>query len=228
MLMLGGLVVTAWSSGSQGDGAGAAGCPPEGTQTLIRNDVAVVYRKPTRDQARQFDVLGCAFSRPERHAILDQPPTSFLFLPPALSLSGTVVGYGELVCGGEEEGCFTLVAAGDLARDGAPVGNSIGGMSADPRRSPVKVGSLRVRGNGSMAWITCPEREFADTDPIPGSRRPNCVRKGSFDRVYKVEAPSRRPRLLDQGRDIDPSSLRRSGSRISWVSGGKRRRATLR
>jgi hypothetical protein len=142
-----------------------------------------------------------------------------------------VAGVGTLGCEGDEvDRCFTNLNAIDLANQGSAVGRANAVPAAGRHGRPaVKIGSLRVKRNGSMAWIMCPEREFPELGPgpEPASRRPNCVKTGDRNRVYKVEAPSERPKLLDKGSDIDPSSLRRKGSVISWVADGKRRRATL-
>jgi len=78
-----------------------------------------------------------------------------------------------------------------------------------------------ITPTGGIAWIACPEAGEL------GSLRPTCVRPGHADRVYKADSTGRR-RLLDRGRDIDPSSLRRSGSRIRWVAGGRTHRGRLR
>ena len=43
----------------------------------------------------------------------------------------------------------------------------------------------------------------------------------------RAHGPDRRSVLLDSGSDIDPRSLRRHGSRVSWVKGGVARSAAL-
>ena len=223
-------VVAATSVVAAGGGVRAAAeepCSREGSTTLLVNSVARVYRVPERS-TRSFRVIGCAFAAGYEIAI-DQGTETYAYLPPGMSLDRTVVGIGLLICR-EDGDCETRMYAYDLANNGLPVGSQIGTPGFGRLGRPaVKVGSLRVRRNGSMAWIACPERSDPELGPgpEPASRRPNCVKPGSLDRVYKVEAPSAKPRLLDKGRDIDPSSLRRKGSIISWVAGGKRRRATL-
>jgi hypothetical protein len=218
-------------AGVGGGGGAAAADPPcsrADSTTLLTNSVARVYRVPERS-TRSFRVIGCAFAT-DYEVALDQATETYAYLPPAISLDGSVIGYGLLVCPDEGD-CQTRVYAEDLANNGLPVYGNDAGAPANGRARPraVKIGSLRLKRNGSRAWIACPERsdpEFGP-GPEPASRRPNCVKAGSLDRVYKLEAPSDRPELLDKGRDIDPSSLRRKGSTISWVAGGKRRRATL-
>jgi hypothetical protein len=88
------------------------------------------------------------------------------------------------------------------------------------REDPAKVGSIAVSATGGLAWIACPTAEaFARPEP-------SCVRSGSSDRVWRWQHPRRR-RLLDEGRRIDPSSLRRSGTRIRWLNGDERKKAKL-
>jgi hypothetical protein len=171
-------------------------------------------------------MYACAFSHPEFTSLMDGPLENvFAFLPPAISLSGTVIGYATNGCPfGPDDGrsrCGTGVTAEDLTN-----GQILQGRSAGPRDNAlVKVGSLQVNKRGSLAWITCPER--GDRHDAFGKRSPNCVRSGDLDSVWRLDIGERDPELLDRGRSIDPSSLRRSGPRITWLHGGKRRSARL-
>jgi len=72
------------------------------------------------------------------------------------------------------------------------------------------------------AWIECPDLdEDFNADP-----RPNCIRPGlSVNRVYAVARGSRTPVLLEQGRMIDPLSVRISDGQVSWIQNGRRHSA---
>jgi hypothetical protein len=221
------LAITGAGSGSGLAQSGETRCDRDDARTLLDNGTVRVSRVPTDPDstARDFRVVACHRATDYEESV-DTGSTSFAYLPPALSLDGAVLGFALLAC--DDDGCSTRVWAHDLARVGAPAGSSIGAPASLARgQRTAKVGSLRVKSNGSMAWIACPESGDPFAADVPASRRPNCVRPGSLDRVYALEAPSAKPRLLDKGRDIDPSSLRRKGSVFSWVADGRRRRATL-
>jgi hypothetical protein len=46
-------------------------------------------------------------------------------------------------------------------------------------------GSLRVKSNGALAWIACPERRRYRAI---GYRRPNCIRTSDHNYVLKQDA----------------------------------------
>ncbi|MBA3326716.1 MAG: hypothetical protein H0T43_00230 [Solirubrobacterales bacterium] len=75
--------------------------------------------------------------------------------------------------------------------------------------APGPVTDLVVRANGASAWIM---------DVSIGA-----------ERAHRVERASARGTLslLARGADIDPLSLRRDGSRVSWLQGGARHFAAL-
>ena len=88
------------------------------------------------------------------------------------------------------------------------------------RRDPAKIGSIVVNDRGSYAWISC------RSDQVFASPEPDCVRPGNLNRVWRRD-PTHAIRLLDEGRRIDPRSLRLRGTRIRWLNGGERRKAKL-
>jgi len=134
---------------------------------------------------------------------------------PALDLTGSLVGWAESTTQGmaiktEDPGRF----AGRRSR----------GIFFDA--SQFRVGSLEVHRTAGVAWIQCPA-SMRKPGPVR-SPSPNCVRPGrSVNRVYKAEAGSRTPVLLDRGRSIDPRSLTLRGSTLTWRKGGRLRRARL-
>jgi len=193
----------------------------------LRTDEARVYRVDAPRAGRRFQIYACAFVN-ARPMPLDDGDTDFAFLPPAMSLTGTTVGYASTFCdfsaGGN--GCQTAVLVEDLSRD--PARTVISRHWAGPRSGrPYTVGSLRAKPSGAVAWIQCPE--LTPQTSIRGHRGPTCVQPGNTDRVYKADAGTQKRVVLASGKRIDPSSLRRAKSRITWTSsGGRTHRATLR
>jgi hypothetical protein len=192
-------------------------CSPARTRVLVENHVALVFRYTTADE----QTVACVRSTKEQIP-LDSPIDRYeAFGPPAIDLAGPVLGYAIEQC--DERNCRTLVKVDDLRgdkRDDA-VGTVV---RASSKRRRVKVGSLRVRRNGGVAWTTCPDRSAAGQ----ATQRPNCTGPGDAVRVVKLNAGARTPRELDHGRSIDPSSLRLSHGRVSWLDAGVRRHARLR
>ena len=149
-----------------------------------------------------------------------------MFLPPAIGLSGDVVGYADELC--DEDFCATSVTATDM-RHPNDVHGFLNGSYAGGRRGHrlVKVGSLRVARDGMLVWIACPER--TNRYRLSGARGPNCLRPDDLDTVYLKAARADAPRKrLDRGRHIDPSSLRIRGGRAYWLDKGRRRSAAAR
>jgi hypothetical protein len=198
-----------------GTRAASGGCNPSGSKTILADRSARIYSLRDGDPARGFALWGCAYSA-GKQITLDAPDQIYAFLPPALHLNRSVVGFGFDLCDGD---CRTTVTAVDLTT-GADI--NAGPASASTR---VKIGSLRVRSNGSVAWIACPEHQRRD---LTASRRPNCVRAGSLDSVYRRRVGSRTRELLDRGRAIDPSSLSLTGTTLSWLHNGRKHTAPLR
>ena len=80
-------------------------------------------------------------------------------------------------------------------------------------------GSFVLKPNGSTAWIVTDVTAAGDEPRIHVKRCP---------RASCLRTRAQRPATVDSGRRIRMSSLRLSGSRISWLDGGTRRRSTLR
>jgi hypothetical protein len=201
----------------------SATCGPQGARTLLENKVARVYQYRRGNEAKG----ACVFSLGDRRYPLDAPRISIeAFGPPAIGLAGTILGSSSENCGADEAPCETDIVVDDLLgaidHDRPQLHRF---ANAGITRRAVKVGSLRVRQSGGVAWITCPER-FRYT--FTATQRPNCKRAGAYDYVVKLDADTKRRRVLDRGRQIDPSSLRIRGNRISWRHGARRRHAALR
>lgn len=76
-----------------------------------------------------------------------------------------------------------------------------------------------------MAWIACTEN---DPQVFSASRQPGCVRPGRGRKwVMRKRVGASRAEILDTGSQIDPSSLRLSGSRLVWKEAGRRKSRRL-
>ena len=158
----------------------------------------------------QGNVLGSAQSH-------DYP-----FLPPAIALTGPVIGYADEGC--DREFCGTTLRATDMRHPHDVHGFLNGSYGAPGPHRLVKVGSLRVSSIGSLVWIACPERR---PPKLSGSRKPNCDRPGAADAVYMRVTTAEAIERLDHGHTIDPSSLRLRKGHASWLHGGHRRYAAV-
>ena len=203
------------ATGGDTRAAEARNCERARSTTLLRNDEARIYRRGS-DGA----TFGCAF-RGELWQ-LDDPrgATSYAFRPPAMFQVGPIVAYAVHQEIGALDPFQTEIIVQDL-RERTEDSSILRQRTADSR-GVVKIGSLVARRNAAVAWITCPERG----QPY-GERSPNCIRAGSLNRVYKLDSTARDIELLDQGRRINPSSLRVRGSTIAWTNRGKRIRTKL-
>ena len=90
-----------------------------------------------------------------------------------------------------------------------------------------RVGSIRVRPDGTVAWIACPLGPDADPDEIIISPKPECVRPRRARNRVVLFRPVRgfrdeRVRELSVASRIDPRSLRMSATTVSWTRDGRR------
>jgi hypothetical protein len=227
LLALAVLVGTALAPfGRAQSGAPAAGSPrcyPKGSVTLRKSERVRVYR------ARNETTVGCLLASGER-TNLDFRPYLVAYPVPAISIAGPLVGFaleGQADPNMRDDDTYINVI--DLRTGEFPAGFTSKGPPfavSRPNTYDGKVGSVKLKRNGAIAWIACRTR----VNPVAdyGDPRPSCVRAGAFDEVHKLDAGADDPKLLDQGRSIDPRSLRRHGSKITWTNDGRRRSATLR
>lgn len=203
----------------------ATGCRPKGSVTLAQTREARVYRRVRSLEGR---VYGCVFAKRVPFALTaPQEDGSRIFLPPALKLRGTIVGYAFSIAGYDASG-ETIVRVDDLSRlDGDPnQGNGLSDASAGLRgdEQDTTVGSLALAKSGAVAWISCEPSRDEDGIPHPSScRRPG----GTLRHVFSL-SPNGLRRGLDRARKIDPASLRLRGAALSWTKGRRAQRATLR
>ena len=202
--------------------AATSRCAARASTTLLENSQVRVFRQPTHASRRKFEVFACSKASGQGTPLGAVGGGDYPFLPPAIDLSGPVVGSAVEQC--DSDFCATSIAATDMREPHPSQGNLNGSYAAPRPHHLVKVGSLAVARNGTLIWIACPERSRAK---VRGSREPNCVRAGDRDTVW-LRRPKGSPfKRLDMGRTIDPSSLRLKDGRISWVHGHRRRHAGL-
>lgn len=196
-----------------------ANCGPADAKTIIANDRIRVYQVTTPRDDADDDVVACLAGTRVRSTMESPGDTYYVFRPPALQLRGTLIGSAIDFCD-METGCKTSIAVEDLARtDREQLLNSHSGGPRGQRL--IKVGSLRFRPSGSVAWIACTEN---DPQVFSASRQPNCVRPGRGRKwVMRKRIGSSKADVLDSGHQIDPSSLRLAGSRLTWKKDGDRR-----
>jgi hypothetical protein len=200
---------------------GSPRCYPKGSVTLRSTERIRVYED--RDETK----VGCVLAT-GRRTDLDFRPYLVAYPVPAISIAGHVVAFaleGQADPNMRDDDTHVFVRdlrtgepPPEFTSEGAPFAVS------HPRKYDGQVGSVKLKRNGAVAWIACRTR----INPDYGDPRPGCVRAGAFDEVHKLDAGEDDPELLDKGRLIDPRSLRRRGSRITWTNHGRRRSATLR
>jgi hypothetical protein len=189
-------------------------CFPRRTvRTVASSSRARVFERRKSGYVRMD---ACLFARGELVPLSFGGEEDVVSPRPALHLAGGLVGYVRWVCG-PTEGCFTTVEVTDLRDDVYGVRRVFGPGSYE--REDPQVGSLRIKSNGAVAWISCPGE-------AQGLAVSSC-RRSSKKRVFAVDAASDEPRLLATGRKIDVRSLQLRGSRLTWRDGRKLRSATL-
>lgn len=199
-----------------------ASCGPADARTIAANDRVRVYKVVTPEDNAKDDVVACLQDSGVRDTLESPGDTYYVFRPPALQLRGTLVASAIDFCPPEED-CLTSIAVSDLSRFGDR--SALLNGSHDAPRRLFKVGSLRFRPSGSVAWIACTEN---DPQVFSASRQPNCVRPGRGRKwVMRKRVGSNKAEVLDTGQQIDPSSLHLAGSRLTWKKDGRRRARQL-
>ena len=209
-------------------GAAAGSCAAKHSRTVLANREARVYRVPTsgRKNARR-EMHACLYATGRDEALDDGGDFFRAFRPPGMALRGHRLAYGISVGAEGDEPPFTNVEMVDLRRpdpngDGFALTAAGDGGPGDTS----KIGSLAIGTHRTIAWIACPDDSAEPVGSNSDDPRPECVRAGYGDQVRTI-AGLGKVRVLDDGRDIDPTSLRVRGTRASWIRGGRRHSARL-
>jgi hypothetical protein len=186
-------------------------CGPRHAVGVAYGTLGKAYRVPHRRS-----LYACVYGRRGSRKLADS-----FFPRPAVDIAGTLVGFAFFSPEPDLERVVLEVA--DLTKPES-AGRFVLDLGED------KVGSLRLKSDGAVAWIQCP---VLDNHSVTGSPRPNCLGAGrSVNTVYKLDAGSDRSEgdvmALDHGKQVDPGSLQLHGSTLTWVKKGERRSATLR
>ena len=206
-------------------------CEPEGSVTLARSHEARVYQieRQRGDRATLY-TYGCYRSTGTQVLLASDAEPAAIFPRPAISLLGPYVGYAVDTDTDPTEpgGRMTYVEVDDL-RPQDPDSEKVGLVVSAGPREVARVGSLKVSPSVAVAWIACPAPR---DNPLAADPAGNCTRPGASDRVYRAHLRAdgtAAVELLDKGRRIDPSSLRRARHRrVAWDKGRKTAVAKLR
>jgi hypothetical protein len=222
-VVLAALVPALGAAGSAAPAASpATPCEPEGSVTLAQTSTARVYQvERRRDDRATLYTYGCLRSTGDQLLLASDAEPSALFPRPAISLVGPYVGYAvdtdtDTTAPG---GRMTYVEVDDL-RPQRPGQEAAGLVVRAGPRDVARVGSLKVSHTGGVAWIACPAPRDG---PLASDPSGNCTRPGAYDRVYRAKlgrSGLAQVELLDQGRSIDPDSLRRAKhASVVWRHG---------
>lgn len=203
--------------------ATASGQSPDcegGGRSLARSSRVSVVQTPS----------GATFAcTAHQKVLLSTGDLELIFSASALAIRGTRVAYGYGVYEDPNDLGGTEVRIVDLSEP-APA-DTVRRLPAGPENL-VKVVSIRLAAHGGVAWTAC--RSSTIPPQRTNGRGTRCHRRGTPAWLYAAEAPASevasqtaRPRLLDQGRSLTPSSLKLSGRTVVWRSSGQRRTAKL-
>lgn len=187
--------------------AGRSACPPAGRRLLMGNGVVRVYSAP--GPAPRAPVEACLVRTGARMTLI-RPGLGCCASLGTVALAGSVVAFLESRFGvdsGTDSIGVVDVASRRVLRRLADVGHWVDAGILGSER----VGELVVGRNGSVAWTE--------------SRRARPAAGPTF--LVIAAAASGRPAVLDEGPAVDESSLRLSGSTLSWRDGGRLATARL-
>lgn len=189
-----------------------AACRPKGTRLLASNATATLYRE-------HGQIFGCFLAS---GAPLQLWMGEFAFAAHTISLAGPLVASGYDDDPDGRSGLESTLVVTDL-RD--PEFGINRGTLMEPDAYPATAVLLatRLRPNGAVAWLSCPDE--SETRALAKEcRRLGGVKKHLFVWPSRAEEP----RLVDSSRWIDRRMLKLRGSLLTWRDRGKLRHARLR
>jgi hypothetical protein len=194
------VVLAACGSSMAKSAGGATRCGPPSARTLASDGRVRVY-------ALRQEAYGCSAARGRSFRL------GHVTRALAESRVGPVAVAGDLAAYGLQSFGVDTVRASVVVRrltDDSRI-KELPATRAVGVEAFQSVGSVVVMANGAVAWIGVEH---------------SIVGHSSAIEVHAAGAGS--ARVLDSGPNIDPTSLRLRGSRLSWVDGRATRHATLR
>jgi hypothetical protein len=148
---------------------------------------------------------------------LEEDENHWLQSPARVALAGGLTAYAEDLAGHGVESSTLVVR--DLRDPQSGVRRDAGAASTETG----EVAAVELRASGAVAWISCP------TPDVPlGVTRACARRAGERRQVWILATRTRKRRLVDHGRQIDPGSFTLSGDRLTWRHGHALHHARLR
>jgi len=198
------LISGTWPAANPASAEARARCSSEGSKTVMRTSQVRVFRKRGR-------TFACRYRTDRNFRLGDLPAFPDGYLIEHLQVLGHSVGY-ELAFRGRgdpDSQVRTIDLATGMRRF---LGSDAEQIDPPEAGSALEVGvtDLELGPSGSVAWIN----------------RNVYVRPARYE-VLKSDGEGSKV-LLDSGEGIDPASLSRVGSTISWVKEGQPKAAVLR
>jgi hypothetical protein len=204
-------------------GAATRSCAPANAHLKAATTELVVYRDPAKHNA----LRACSVKTRETIELDDPDDDSRAFR--RVVVRGRFVAWA--VNNSTDGDVSTYVRVSDARKfdstDDEPsiVHFAYADLSRHGYDASASVGRIVLAGNGNVAWTSCPPTDKRSTRP---RLKPNCLRPGALDRVYRLAGKERvLPTLVGKGREIHPGSLRLSGNTLSWIERGRWRAVPL-
>jgi len=186
---------------SPADAAASAPCRPAGATTIVQTQVARVYRA-----GRPRRVYGCLFRSGRVTPITTRRPVDTRLTDVKPRVAGRFVAFAYTWDSG---------AAGG---DGLAVVNLATGKKRDivldpstrPDPEDVIVHDMVLTSRGSLAWIW-------NVVAVVGQDEPGVREVRKLERDADVR---RRGVKLDEGAEVEPASLERAGTDVTWLKAG--------
>jgi len=197
------LVLTSGPADGRADSPSAPVCVPAGAPVLLSNSTAAIFRDELGF------IVGCAANSTRYNLGIAE----LAYKPPIMALSGEMTA---TVHDSDEAGIQIRTLALRPGAEATPIG-----------RPEERIGSIRVRPDGTVAWIACPLGPDADPDKLIISPKPECVRPRRARNRVLLFRPAQgfrdeRIRQLSAASSIDPASLRMNATTVSWTRDGRR------
>lgn len=178
-------------------------CGKRGEQTIRHTEKARVFTTNVWDRRDELDWPNYVYGCFRGYRTLRFVGRINLVIPHTVRIAGRYAAFGAVGDFEPDPTEYTWLSVVDLKQGVRRI--VVGGPDYQD------FFSVALKPTGSIAWIE------QVSDPYGDDPRPYQVRRNT----------GRRTVTLDTGHDIDPHSLRKGRSTVSWVRGGRRRSAML-